>query len=1444
MAKKSHVSVFLVITFILTNLFSVGGSGASSIAHVSPEPTAVADPASQELPTPPSLLPTDAEKTKARQSMEAALQKYLRYWGPRYQVAPLEVSVEGEWAYGVAHWLSQSRLLSGPIHVLAHRLPDGSWQALMPSVEGLYLEWLEAIPEKLVSTYEKNQIRTLAFEADALQQSNAVTQVPLTAATLGAEEEIRLVQGENVQNIRLPTPGSGLSQVRTVQGEKDYVNAPKVSIDFSWKEGSISLDVQSAIIDLLNKNLATLPPTLEYVLTVFDVSSDGNWARAVVLPRYAVEVGLETMRWEDVVEILLNRENKDSWKAYLFNTPEFLRIQSLVPEDFIDFFSDFEVTSVEKYKFPWAYGKQWWQTQNWHSSGSATPPFAPNNAVDFAPLVSEPDMSVLAASSGLLTTICEDGEIWLRTQNDDGYTGYGHIDARSINRSLIGKWIPQGTYIGRLYNPNSGGGYRTRCGWGTGPHIHFVFPHRNLTMYDLRTQRHVPAQEIGERYRVPYISNNYLVQPPGSPQLQTPADGSTINEGTSINLTWSSTGDEYFGEVWGGPGGTLTFGWQSATNRDLGIQPAGYTYSWRVRARNSAGESGWSNTWTFTVRPAAPSNLGTQVVSCSQVNLSWTDNSRNEEGYKIYRSGSYVGQVGADATSYQDTNLNGSTSYSYYVRAFRGNIESDSSNIVNITTPPCVLPKPDLVPSRWEGWQYPIVPSSITGTHVVNTLYAGYITYIDWGLTNAGNTSTGGRTYGALYIDDVRIGYYDFGDVQSGQTWAFLDWKHIVRTPGWHTLKFIADPDNLIAESDETNNVFQKDFYWVPSAPFSDSMEGGSTLWTTTGLWHLATSVGRNDSSAYWYGQDATGNYDTGVANSGSLTSPPIYISSTGLYLRFWYRYETETHRLDRDQRWVQISVDGGAFTNVLQLSDDPMMRWLQSPAIDLSPYVGRTIQVRFYFDTIDEAYNAYRGWYIDDFEISATPPPSCLNAYEPNNDPFQATLIAYGQSLNAEICPGGDFDFYKFTGQRGDKIVIDIDASTQGSLLDPYVFLLDSDGKRVLAQNDDEIIGAVTDSCLGYQLPRDGVYYIKVKASNHPSAGGSSYFYSIRLFTDNLAPLSATITSHRDGAWLNPVTETITAVATDGESGISRVEFFWHSADWQNSDWVWLGADGDGRDGWSWSLDTSSLSEQKGGAFYIWAFDWVGNRKDAGVWNLGIDRTAPMAEVIIREEPFSVFYVRWRGSDNLSGIVAYDVQYRDELSSEWTDLITNTIGLDFSFAGQNGKTYQFRVRAYDMAGNVGNYSDATTHTVRVCEVQADPFEADDTPANARQLETNGRQQMRNFHSARDRDWMKFLAMPGVSYTIATANVGGHADTVLYLYDRDGTTLLDSNDNDPDNAPASRLTWQSSAAGVYYIKVEHKHSFAYGCATVYGVSITPDRTIYRSYLPVVLIGSR
>lgn len=1038
---------------------------------------------------------------------------------------------------------------------------------------------------------------------------------------------------------------------------------------------------------------------------------------------------------------------------------------------------------------------------------------------------------------------------------------------------------------------------------------------------------------------------------PSVPSLQSPSSGTPFIEGQEITLCWSASGNEYYGEVMGGPDGTQSFGWQSGTckNIDIGALLAGYTYSWHVKARNSAGISDWSSTWTFTIKPGAPTGLIAQAVACDQINLSWDDNSDNEEGYDVYRNGSYYYTLEADSTSYQNTGLSADSDYSYFVKAFRGSIESSASATVTAHTPTCppvdimspvvtwtepvmddgvydvvnqtiqlgvdatddigvayvrfyrwdavnlqyveignaytapyqvdiecaslnlgwnqilvdaydatgngsdtksiwlnrLAPQPDLVPFTLSGYSDAVVLSSVPGTHESNELYAGQSTYFDCYFLNNGWESTNGSFNVELWIDDALYITHPFENFDAGNVGGFDDWVETIPIPGWHYVTLVVDPENAVEESDETNNTWGGMFYWWPSAPYYDDMENGPGNWSASGLWHLIDATNpyataSSGFSSWWYGQDDTGNYDTGVSNSGDLFSPIVYIPDTGYYLRFSSYYETETQSPDWDRRTVQISVDGGDFTNIYQLYDDQNGVWLGSQVIDLSGYAGHLIQVKFNFDTLDAVNNNYRGWYVDDFEISDTPPPSCADMHEPNNIVDQATAIDYGQTFSADICPGGDLDFYQFQGYTGDQAVIDVDATILGSSLDSYVDLIDSDGTTILWSNDD---ADSVDSLLGYQLTHDGIFYIKVKSYYHPSVGDPDQFYNLSLYTDSIEPVDTVIDSPVDGTWIDPNFVTVSVSAIDEQSGIERVEFLWHGGDWETSDWVWLGADTYGSDGWSINLDTSSLSEQTGGAFYVWAFDYAGNYGSAGAWDLGIDRTAPWVNTFVNpmygDAPFRDFYVTWEGTDDLSGVDTYGLQYKDG-SGSWTDLVVDTQDTYYHFLGANGHTYYFRGSAIDKAGNLSEYSSTTTpYTVQTCSITSDPFENDNTMTSAKTLPVTGASQVHNFHAEGNQDWVKFYLTAGTKYAIQSEMVGAHADTVLTLYDA-SSTELDANDDYELYGLGSRILFAPTTSATYYAKVNHWDPYGAGCTTEYTLKAYP---VQANFVATPLVGS-
>jgi hypothetical protein len=167
-----------------------------------------------------------------------------------------------------------------------------------------------------------------------------------------------------------------------------------------------------------------------------------------------------------------------------------------------------------------------------------------------------------------------------------------------------------------------------------------------------------------------------------------------------INLSWTDNSNNESGfriERKIGAAGSYsplnTVGPNVTNYNDAGLTEA-TTYYYRIIAyHNVDGDSMYSSEVNATTLPAAPSGLSATATSSSSIDLSWTDNSGGETGYKIMRKigagGTYsqVGTVGANVTNYNNTGLSGSKTYYYHVMAYNVTGDSAQSNEANATTP-------------------------------------------------------------------------------------------------------------------------------------------------------------------------------------------------------------------------------------------------------------------------------------------------------------------------------------------------------------------------------------------------------------------------------------------------------------------------------------------------------------------------------------------------------------------------------------------------------------------------------------------------------------------------------------------------------------------------------------------------------------------------------------
>jgi len=210
-----------------------------------------------------------------------------------------------------------------------------------------------------------------------------------------------------------------------------------------------------------------------------------------------------------------------------------------------------------------------------------------------------------------------------------------------------------------------------------------------------------------------------------------------------------------------------------------------------------------------------------------------------------------------------------------------------------IPTPTPWATKPDLVPFQGVDWPFPLLPSSVAGSRSVYTLYAGEITYLDWGIFNNSSVNVNTSFTITVYLDSVPIIQYPFDGINANSYSGFDDWQMIVGSTGYHTLKIVVDNGDTVSEVDESNNSWEGQFYWNPNptpvltnkvflpltlrnytpvtADFAASPTYGTTPLTVT---FINTSLGSYTASLWNFGDGMT----------STLQNPTHVYVATGTY--------------------------------------------------------------------------------------------------------------------------------------------------------------------------------------------------------------------------------------------------------------------------------------------------------------------------------------------------------------------------------------------------------------------------------------------------------------------------------------------------------------------------------------------------------------------------------
>ena len=166
---------------------------------------------------------------------------------------------------------------------------------------------------------------------------------------------------------------------------------------------------------------------------------------------------------------------------------------------------------------------------------------------------------------------------------------------------------------------------------------------------------------------------------------------------------------------------------------------------------------------------------------------------------------------------------------------------------------------------------------------------------------------------------------------------------------------------------------------------FDDNAEDAGAGWAATGMWHRTTRRAATGSYSWWFGDEATGTYDTGARTFGGLTSPVIDLGGVAAAVVEWdqmFRGEgfgpsvdlgfgSGAPYLNADAGRLMIRADGGSWKTLTHLAHNNSTESFEHFQINLSRFVGALIELRFDFDTIDGGSNNFEGWFVDNVRVS-----------------------------------------------------------------------------------------------------------------------------------------------------------------------------------------------------------------------------------------------------------------------------------------------------------------------------------------------------------------------------------------------------------------------------------------------------------------------------------------
>ncbi|MHA1681184.1 MAG: PKD domain-containing protein [Promethearchaeota archaeon] len=249
----------------------------------------------------------------------------------------------------------------------------------------------------------------------------------------------------------------------------------------------------------------------------------------------------------------------------------------------------------------------------------------------------------------------------------------------------------------------------------------------------------------------------------------------------------------------------------------------------------------------------------------------------------------------------------------------------------------------------------------------------------------------------------------------------FLDYTDGIYTCGLNlgsNTSFYNSFTNLHNNVDDFSILF---IYYKPPVIFEDDFENGLSKWTAVqSLWHLTDnntsfpspwSPFHSATHSMWFGNETTGYYEiAGNASIGGFISVPFDLSRYSTARLSFYNWRNTEGIINYDKSEVYIRVNGSAWNLIYSEWTMTINPWFKK-TIDIDAWCGNdNVQIMFYFDSIDEQYNNYFGWGVDDVEVYSNDPPPTVDLYPSVNVQANSTEIVENYPVA-----------FQFTGLEGD---------------------------------------------------------------------------------------------------------------------------------------------------------------------------------------------------------------------------------------------------------------------------------------------------------------------------------------------------------------------------------------------------------------------------------------